>query len=106
MVVYGHSCDCKFLDILFTRKGTALVSEVCRRHIYTGIYHHLESDHPPYIKVWLFTGCLTEQITSKGPHDFHSEIAVIKHESLKFHLFSYEQTREEEKPYPSGWETC
>jgi hypothetical protein len=50
MVVYGHSCDWKFLDILFTRKGTALVSEVCRRHIYTGIYHNLESDHPPYIK--------------------------------------------------------
>jgi len=50
MVVYGHSCDWKFLDILFTRKGTALVSEVCRRHMYTGMYHHLDSDHPPYIK--------------------------------------------------------
>jgi len=44
MLVYGDSCDWKFLDSLFTRKGTALVTEVCRRHIYTGIYHH-----PPYV---------------------------------------------------------
>lgn len=50
MVMYGHSCDWKFLDTLYTRKGPALVAEVCRRHVYTGIYLHLESDYPPYIK--------------------------------------------------------
>jgi hypothetical protein len=32
MVVYGHSFDWKFLDILFTRKVTFLVTAVCRRH--------------------------------------------------------------------------
>jgi hypothetical protein len=41
MVVYGRSCDWKFLDILFTSEGTTLVTEVCRSRIYTRIYHHL-----------------------------------------------------------------
>jgi hypothetical protein len=96
VVVYGHSCDWKFLDILVTRTGTTLVLRFVG-DIHTGIYIiHL------MLRAWLFTVWSTEQITCQGHLHFHSKITVIKHESLKIPWFSCDQIREEEKPYPYG----